>query len=480
MLQEDDTGMEEKNVQSGSSVGKVQIRSFVTAFVILAAFMVAAFVLSAVLPGGMYAREMVDGRETIVADSFTQVQSGIPFWKFLLSPILVLGYQGGSMLVLIIIFLLAVSGAFVNLENAGVLNHMLERVAARFRHNRWQLLALVTLLMMAMGAFIGSFEECIPMIPIAISLAIAMGWDAMVGLGMSLLAVGFGFSSGVMNPFTVGVAQNLAGLPMFSGLWLRGLSFVIIYAMLLTYLVLYAKRLERKNPQNISAVPMEKKAADPKMDRALKAFAIIIVCGLICIIIFGLVPALSDVVLPFTAVMLLAASFVSVRASGVGLRQYGKWFLLGMKTLAPAVLLLLMASSIRYILAEGAVMDTILHGAVRFIEDKPQAMAILLIYLLVLILNSVISSGSAKAFLLIPLIMPMVDMVHISRQLAILAFAFGDGFSNVFYPTNVALLIGLSIADVSYGKWFRFTWKIQLINLVVTSLILLYGLSIGY
>lgn len=472
--------MEENNTQSKASLGNVQIRSFLTAFVILAVFMVAAYVLCAVLPGGLYARQIVDGKESIIADSYTQVQGGLPLWKFLLSPFLVLGDAGGSILLLIVIFLFVVAGSFVSLENAGVLNHMLVWVAAKFRHNRWLLLALVTLLMMSMGAFIGSFEECIPMIPIAISLSIAMGWDVMVGLGMSLLAVGFGFSSGVMNPFTVGVAQNLAGLPMFSGLWLRGVSFVIIYGMVLGYLVIYAKRLERNNPQPLNAVSVEKSMDDPRMDKALGAFVAIIGCGLLCVIIFGLIPALSDLVLPLTAIMFLVGSLVSVRLSGVKFKQYGKWFLQGMKTLAPAVLLLLMASSIRYILAQGAVMDTILHGAISFIADKPQVLTILLIYLLVLMLNMFISSGSAKAFLLIPLIMPMIDMVGMTRQLAVLAFAFGDGFSNVFYPTNVALLIGLSIADVSYGKWFRFTWKIQLLNLVVTSLILLFGLQIGY
>ncbi len=477
---EDGIHMEENHGLAKASLGKVQLRSFVTAFVILAAFMVAAFILCAVLPGGQYARSIVDGKETIIADSFAPVQGGIPLWKALLSPLLVLGDPGGSLLALIVVFLLVVAGSFVNLENAGVLNHMLVVVAAKFRRNRWLLLALVTLLMMSMGALIGSFEECIPMIPIAISLSIAMGWDVLVGLGMSLLAVGFGFSSGVMNPFTVGVAQNLAGLPMFSGLWLRAVSFVIIYATVLVFLITYAKKLERQNPPSLSPSTMEKNAKDPRMDRALGAFAIIIGCGLVCLITFGLIPALSDLVLPLTAIMFFAASFVSVRISGASPRQYGKWFLQGMKTLAPAVVLLLMASSIRYILVQGAVMDTILHGAVSFIADKPKDWTILFIYLLVLLLELAISSGSAKAFLLIPLIMPMIDIVGMSRQLAVLAFAFGDGFSNVFYPTNVALLIGLSIAHVSYGKWFRFTWKIQLVNLAVTSLILLFGLRIGY
>ena len=125
-------------------------------------------------------------------------------------------------------------------------------------------------------------------------------------------------------------------------------------------------------------------------------------------------------------------------------------------------------------------LDTILHGAVGMAETLPKWAVILFIYLIVLVMNFFIPSGSAKAFMLIPLIVPMAQIFGISTQLCIVAFAFGDGFSNVFYPTNPALLISLGLADVSYGSWFRWSWKFQMLNLLLTGSLLLFGLVVGY
>ena len=158
----------------------------------------------------------------------------------------------------------------------------------------------------------------------------------------------------------------------------------------------------------------------------------------------------------------------------------GKSFLQGIVSIFPAVLMILMASSIKYTLEEAQVLDTILHGAVELAQVMPEWAVVLFIYLIVLVMNFFISSGSAKAFMLIPLIVPIAQVFGISPQLCILAFAFGDGFSNVFYPTNAALLIGLGLVDVSYVKWVKWSWKFQLANLLLTSLLLLLGLVVGY
>jgi len=122
----------------------------------------------------------------------------------------------------------------------------------------------------------------------------------------------------------------------------------------------------------------------------------------------------------------------------------------------------------------------VLHGAVGVADALPRWAVVLFIYLIVLAMNFFIPSGSAKAFMLIPLIVPLARIFGISAQLCVLAFAFGDGFSNVFYPTNAALLIALGLANVSYGRWVKFSWKFQLANLLLTSALLLFGLAVGY
>ena len=180
------------------------------------------------------------------------------------------------------------------------------------------------------------------------------------------------------------------------------------------------------------------------------------------------------------AVMFLIAGIVSTLVSGMKAKDLGKTSLDGVVSILPAVIMILMASSIKYTLEEAHVLDTILHEAVSLAETMPSWSVILFIYLIVLVMNFFIPSGSAKAFMLIPLIVPMAQIFGISTQLCIVAFAFGDGFSNVFYPTNPALLISLGLADTSYGKWFKFSWKFQVLNLILTSALLLFGLTIGY
>ena len=157
-------------------------------------------------------------------------------------------------------------------------------------------------------------------------------------------------------------------------------------------------------------------------------------------------------------------------------RAFGK----GVAGILPAVLMILMASSIRYTLEEAKILDTLLYHAMGLTETLPRELMILFIYLLVLAMNFFIPSGSAKAFMLIPIIVPMAQIFGISAQLCVMAFAFGDGFSNVAYPTNPALLISLGLADVSYSDWFRFSMRFQWMNLVLTSGILLLGLVVGY
>ena len=129
---------------------------------------------------------------------------------------------------------------------------------------------------------------------------------------------------------------------------------------------------------------------------------------------------------------------------------------------------------------EAQILDTILYFAVEQAKHLPTWSVILFIYLIVLVMNFFIPSGSAKAFMLMPLIVPMAQIFGISAQLCVVAFAFGDGFSNVIYPTNPALLISLGLADVSYGDWFKWSGKFQILNLILTSSILLLGLAIGY
>ena len=254
----------------------ISTRSFVTAILVILGLMVACYILTLFIPGGFYIRIPSPGGSLIIDTSsgFTPIQGGIPFWKWLLSPILVLTASGNGTLIAVIAFLLVIGGVFNSLDNCGLMKYMLGKTAHRFGQLRYRLMAVTVLLFMAMGAMIGSFEECVPLVPIVVALSVRLGWDPLTGVGMSLLAAGCGFASGVCNPFTVGVAQQLAGLPMFSGVWLRLLSFVLIYCLLLAFLRRYAKKIQR--PLSSSSAEF---IPDARMNKALTCFLTILGTG---------------------------------------------------------------------------------------------------------------------------------------------------------------------------------------------------------
>ena len=357
----------------------------------------------------------------------------IPFWKWVLSPVLVLLGEDNGSLIAIIVLLIVLGGGFNSLDKFGVLRLLLDKITEKYGKNRRMILAVVPLFFMLIGSVAGTYEECVPLVPVVVALAIRLGWDALTGLGMSILAAGCGFAAGLCNPFTIGVAQELAGLPMFSGIWLRAISFLLIYILLLAFLFSYIKIVEKPIEslvlnQNTAFLKQGKK--EYYLDSKLKKFMI----------------------------------------------TFGQ----GGLSVLPGVLLILMANSIRFTLMEGNILDVILEAAVSKVGGMPRWSVILFIYVLVLCLNFFIPSGSAKAFLLIPLIVPTAQAFDISAQLCVMAFAFGDGFSNVFYPTNPVLLISLGLVDVSYGDWAKWSVRFQLMNIILTSAILIFGLAIGY
>lgn len=442
--------MSKKSEETGINIS---VKSFITAIIVIFVLMVLTYGLTFVIPGG-----------------------GIPFWKWALSPILVLGADGNVSLIAVILFLLVIGGVFNCLDKCGLMKYMLDMITHTFGKERYKLLALITLFFMGMGSFIGSFEEAVPLVPIVVALAIRLGWDSLTGLGMSLLAIGCGFSAGVCNPFTVGVAQELAGLPMFSGIWFRLVAFIIVYTILVSFLTLHAKKIEKTIDEEEFQYTF---TYDEKMSRGLKYFAGIMCGGIFLVLSSVVFTFLQDITMIIVAITFLAAGIISVVFTGRG-GNIPKTFFNGVSSVFPAVFMILMANSIKFTLVEGNVLDTILQTMVATASTLPAWSVILFIYLIVLVLNFFISSGSAKAFLLIPLIVPIAETFGISAQLCIMAYAFGDGFSNVFYPTNPVLLIGLGLADVDYGRWVRWSWKFQFVNLLLTSGLLLIGFMIGY
>ena len=201
---------------------QISRKAFIQSFVILFVLMIVAGILTLVVPGGSFSRIQQAGRESIVPGSYLPgVKPDYPIWRWFIAPIEVLGGPDGLSIITIIIFILLVGGSFAVLDKCGILNAVISKIVKTFGGRKYLLLIIVSFFFMFIGAFFGIFEEVVPLIPLMIALAIYMGWDTMVGLGMSILATNMGFSAALTNPFTIGVAQKLAGLPLFSGFLFR-------------------------------------------------------------------------------------------------------------------------------------------------------------------------------------------------------------------------------------------------------------------
>lgn len=429
------------------------VKSFISAFVILLVLFIVTGISLYVIPG---------------ANSN---------WAWPLASILVLGSDSGGMIIAITIFLLIIGGAIHILKETGLIEGVISATVLKFKDKSFLLMALLVLLFMSMGAFVGVFEEVVPLVPLMILLSKRMGWDDLTGLGISILACGLGFAAAVSNPFTIGVAQQLADLPMFSGALLRMGVFATVYTVLLAFLWTRSKQIKGTVFEEDDLSDLLKTHVP---QNAYVFFVALMVGMAIFITASPFVSFLRDISLPVIALVFLIAGLgVGMMANG-SLRWVFKTYLKGAVDMSPAIVLILLATGIKHLMVEGALLEIILEAMAENSTNYGAFTSILIVFVSVLGLNFFIGSGSAKAFILMPVVVPMMDMIGVSRQLGVLAFQFGDGFSNVLYPTNAVLLIALGISGVGYGKWLKFILPIQVILLMLSVAWLWLGYQIGY
>ena len=221
---------------------RISLRAFIQSLLILFVLMMIAGILTLALKAGHYTRLQVDGRETIDPASFQFIQRpDYPAWRWLVAPVEVLGSPSGLIVIVIIIVLFFAGGAFAVLDKTGIIRAFIGSIVRRFRTRKYLLLWMVSLAFMSLGALLGTLEEVVLLVPVMIALSYSLGWDALVGLGMSILATNMGFSAAISNPYTLGVSQQLADLPLFSGVWLRLIIFRVIYAIFALFLTAYAR-----------------------------------------------------------------------------------------------------------------------------------------------------------------------------------------------------------------------------------------------
>ena len=445
----------------------------------------------------------------------------------------------------IIIFILMIGGAFwiMNKSRAidmGIFSFL--KFTQRLENNRFIrflgidniIIVLIMLLFSLFGAIFGMSEECIAFVIIIIPLAISMGYDSIVGLCMVYVAAHIGFAGAILNPFTIGIAQGIADVPLFSGIGYRIFCWVIINIFGIAFVLHYAHKV-KKNPtssimydddaywrQHTEAQGQEFEHYVPKAAWFVYAFLLIamvifsflnpqttltigssaftmpiipILTGFFAVLgVFSLRKTVHNFILLmllYTIVYLiigvmgygwyvmeiaslfLAMGICSGVAIGKSASDIARLFIEGMSDILSAAVVVGLAGGIVIILQDGGIIDTILYGLSKSMSDFGKVASVEIMYGIQTLINIIIPSGSAKAAITMPIMAPFSDLIGVCRQATVMAFLFGDGFTNMITPTSGVLIGALGVAKIPYQKWFKWVWKFILMMIIIGGILLI-------
>ena len=366
----------------------------------------------------------------------------------------------------IIIFILVVGGAFWLLNATGAVSAGISRFIRRVgRYDKLVLVAL-TLLFSLAGAVFGMSEETIPFIGIVVPLVVSMGYDAFMGMLIVYVAANVGFSSAFLNPFTVGIAQGMAGLPLFSGMNYRIFCWGLLTLLMVLFVVVYARRTRRSQPV---ATTVETGEA-PALTWRQKAILLVLLATVVMLIV-GV--TCWDWYMPEITGLFLLMGIVCGIIAGFGANRIADELIAGAQDILSAALVVGFASGIVVILQDGHIVDSILHGLQSGLDGTGPVASLSAMYGIQALINFLIPSATAKAAITIPIMAPFSDLVGVSRQAMVLAFQFGDGFTNMITPTSGVLVAALAMARIPYEKWVKWVWKGVVVLLVLGFLLLL-------
>lgn len=380
----------------------------------------------------------------------------------------------------IIFFVLLVGGAIAVLRATGMIDAALGAVLRRIGHSPRALIVIGMGVFAAGSGAIGVAEEYIPFAAMLIGLCLAMRMDAMTAMGIMIGGYGIGYGVAALNPFTVQVAQGVAGLAPTSGWEFRLALFVPFVAIGVHHVWSYARRVQADPAASLMAgiEPAHPPLADPPaFDGRLKLVLLLALATLVAMV-WGISTQgwyLVELGALFLALAVLAGLVGGLGASGTA-RNFGE----GAAELAITALLIGFARSIALLLEDGQVLHTIVDGMSGPLQAVGAYGAAIGMLLIQTVLNLFIPSGSGQAFVTMPIMAPLADIVGITRQTAVLAYQFGDGLSNMVIPTNIVLMSILGIAGIPYDRWLRFVWPLLLKLLAAAALALVVAVAIGY
>lgn len=452
-------------------------------YVLLFGIMALMALLTWIVPAGEFERVVIDGRTIVVPGSYQVIESN-PQGLFDLLKALPNGFAEVQN---IAFFLFLTGGSFTLINETGMIEGVIGKIVRLLQGKEAIVIPVVMLMLAIGGATIGLAEETIVFVALGVALARALGYDAMVGTAMIALGAAIGFYAGFMNPFSVGVAQEIAELPLFSGVGLRLVLFFALWIVTSWYIIRYAKKV-KQNPENSLVYELEKeerangtqediteKTADFTKRHAL--ISAIFVGGFI-LIAFGVFQYgwfITEIGAVFFAMGLLSALI-----SGMNPNQIAESFVKGAQEMVFAALIVGLARGILVVMENGLILDTLVYALTNVIGQLPDSLAVIGMYLTQIVINFFIPSGSGQAAATMPVMIPLADSLGITRQTAVLAFQMGDGFLDSIIPTSGVLMAQLSLAKISYGKWAKFLMPLMIIWLLMGMAFLLVANWMNY
>jgi len=456
-------------------------------YLLIFSIIVITAILTYVIPSGIYNRAELDGREIVIAGSYHKVDSNPQgIWAILKAPIR--GFTDKSA-ALIVGFVLIVGGVFAILEKTKAIDAAIKAVAkAHSRSKTIEMLYIpifMTIFSIGGGSF-GMGEEVIPFILIFVPLTLALGYDSIVGVAIPFVGAGAGFAGAFLNPFTIGIAQQIADLPLFSGIGYRLICWAICTAIAIAFVMLYAFKI-KKNPEKSITFEMDEEkrsnlhigdienfsGISRRHKLALWTFA----AGMIGMI-YGVLK-FQWYIEEICAVFFLTGILVGIFGR-LSIKDFTDAFVSGAKDMVSTALIIVLARGILIIAEDGRIIDTMLFSLANKVDHLHPIVSSQAMFVIHSIINFFVPSGSAKAALTMPIMIPLADLVGVTRQTAVLAFQFGDGFSNMLVPTSGITMGVLTLSGISWERWAKWLIPLEIIFLLVGFLLLIPPFIIGW
>lgn len=433
-------------------------------------------VMTWIIPAGSF--EMVTneaGREVVKPGTFHIVDNNPQnFFDFLMAP-----FKGMVAAASIIAFVLIVGGAFKVVQSTGAINSGLRatvNLSIRYPRLKAFLLALLMVFFSLGGATFGMSEEVLVFILITIPLAIKMGYDSITGVAIPFVGAGAGFAGAFLNPFTVGIAQGISEIPVFSGWEYRLLVWLVFTGIAIWYVLRYMYKIDSK-PQ-LSPMHEVDQSRDltefenSGSDFTIRHITVLVLLGVsLIVLIYGV--NVYEWYIPEISGLFFALGLFAAIAGGISVKRTSDAFIKGAEEMVLAAVVIGFARGILVLAEDGQIIHTMLNFAASLTDGLPDYISVQFMFILQSFLNFFVPSGSGQAALTMPIMAPLSDLIGISRQTAVLAYQLGDGISNLIVPTSGVVMAILAIAKVPYHIWFQWIWKLLVIFSLVAMLFLI-------